>query len=213
MSGPICMIPLGWPGGLVLGRDNCSKAGVVPGRRSMHFPDRRCPVFERIVVPLDGSELAERALPAAEDLARLTGAPLHLVRIVEMSRLDRYGPYGLAATRAAFETVVEEEEAMAQDYLAAVARYLVAAGLPTTAEARHGGVVRELIGLTQPGDVIVMASHGRGGLTRLFLGSVAEEVVRHATVPVLLVRVRAADTAPLAIATAAEPMVGSATAG
>jgi nucleotide-binding universal stress UspA family protein len=50
-------------------------------------------MFTRIVVPLDGSALAEQALAVAEDLARRAGAPLHLVRVVDVTRLDRYGPH------------------------------------------------------------------------------------------------------------------------
>jgi nucleotide-binding universal stress UspA family protein len=146
-------------------------------------------MYARIVVPLDGSEVAERALPQAEELARRLSVPLHLVRVVDLTRLARYGPYALAVPAAAFDQVFEEERAAAQEYLDLTARRLEAEGLPLTTELRHGSVGRELVDLPADDDLVVMASHGRGGLRRWFLGSVAEEVVRRSRVPVLLVRV------------------------
>jgi nucleotide-binding universal stress UspA family protein len=149
-------------------------------------------VFERIVVPLDGSELAEQALPAAEELARLSGAPIHLIRVVDLTRLERYGAYGLAVEYAGFETVAAEERQVAEQYLAEVRTRLHGRGATVTSEVVDGTTTRVLVGATKPGDTLVMASHGRSGLPRWFLGSVAEEVVRHATVPVLLVRAQPA---------------------
>jgi nucleotide-binding universal stress UspA family protein len=145
-------------------------------------------VFDRIVVPLDGSELAEQALPAAEELARLRGAPLHLIRVVDLTRLERYGAYGLAVEYAGFEPVAAEERRVAEQYLAEVAAKVQERGATVTTEIVDGLTTRVLVGATKPGDVLVMASHGRTGLPRWFLGSVAEEVVRHATVPVSLIR-------------------------
>jgi nucleotide-binding universal stress UspA family protein len=62
-----------------------------------------------------------------------------------------------------------------------------------TTEVAEGPTSRILVGHSKPGDVIVMASHGRTGMARWFLGSVAEEVVRRSAVPVLLVRALATD--------------------
>ncbi len=72
-------------------------------------------MYARIVVPLDGSEVAERALPQAEELARRLSVPLHLVGVVDLTRLARYGPYALAVSAAAFDQVFEEERAAAQE--------------------------------------------------------------------------------------------------
>ena len=144
-------------------------------------------MFRRIVVPLDGSELAEQALPQAEELARLTAAPMHLVRAVDPTPLLR-GTYGLAIESAAVEPLLREEQTAARGYLDRVAREVGARGPSVTTELREGFASRELIDLAQPDDLIVMASHGRGGLARWFMGSVAEEVVRRSRAPVLLVR-------------------------
>ena len=70
-----------------------------------------------IVVPLEGSELAERALPQAEEPSRLTGAPIHLVRVVDDTVLMRYGAFGLAIEYAAIEPALAEERAAAREYL------------------------------------------------------------------------------------------------
>jgi nucleotide-binding universal stress UspA family protein len=153
---------------------------------------QEAPVFDRIVVPLDGSELAEQALPAAEELARLSDAPLHLIRVVDLARLERYGAYGLAVEYAGFDMVATEERQVAEQYLAEMATKLGERGATVTTEIVDGPTTRVLVGATKPGDTLVMASHGRTGMSRWFLGSVAEEVVRHATVPVLLIRAKPA---------------------
>lgn len=145
-------------------------------------------MFHRIVVPLDGSELAEAALPSAEEMARLAHAPIMLLRVVDFTRLEHYGPYGLALEYASVEPVLAAEHAEAAKYLAETCNQLSATGVSVTYAVRSGLVAREIVAATRPGDVIVMASHGRGGLSRWLLGSVAEDVVRHALVPVMIVR-------------------------
>jgi nucleotide-binding universal stress UspA family protein len=145
-------------------------------------------MYRRIVVPLDGSALAERALPQAQELARLGGAPLHLVRVVDLTRLEQYGAYGLALEYGGLATVLDDEAGTARAYLDGVAKRSSAARVTATTEVRRGLAARELVAAVRPGDLVVMATHGRGGLSRWLLGSVAEDVVRQAPVPVLLVR-------------------------
>ena len=145
-------------------------------------------MYERIIVPLDGSELAEQALAEAAKLAKVTGAPLFLLRVVDFTRLESYGPYGLAMEYASFEPVLEEEERVSREYLQAQAEQLAEEGLEVETGVVRGTVSRAIVGASIPGDLIVMASHGRGGVTRWLLGSVAEDVVRHSQVPVHLIR-------------------------
>jgi nucleotide-binding universal stress UspA family protein len=152
-------------------------------------------MYRRIVVPLDGSKLAEAALPQAIDLARLTGAPIHLVRVVDFTRLEQYGPYALALEYSGVEPVLSDEHAAALAYLREVRERLKGEDLYANTEVREGRVAREVVAALRPGDIVVMASHGRGGLSRWLLGSVAEDVLRHATVPVLLVKADAAAVA------------------
>jgi nucleotide-binding universal stress UspA family protein len=146
-------------------------------------------MFTRVLLPLDGSDLAERALEPAVDLARLTGARLHLLRVVDFTRLEGRGLAGVALEYVYPAALLEAEETAAGAYLDRVRERLAARDVEADVEVRHGIASREIVGQTRTGDLIVMATHGRGGVSRWFLGSVAEEVVRHASVPVLLVRV------------------------
>jgi nucleotide-binding universal stress UspA family protein len=127
-------------------------------------------MFSKLLLPLDGSPEAAAAVPAARTLARATGAAVRLVRVVPEDQAERFAP-------AAAE-------------LDAVARELGASGVETTANVRLGppddGIVAEA---EQTGaDLIVMATHGRSGLGRAILGSVADGVVSHGPVPLLLLR-------------------------
>lgn len=133
--------------------------------------------YDRILVPLDGSPFAEWALPFAEAIVRHRGR-LVLVRAVQAHVLP-----GGDEPEAQRRTVAEAER-----YLAAVAGRLQVAA-PAEVGVYYGsaaeGILAE-IGLRDAG-LVVMATHGRGGLGRAVLGSVADEVLRHAPVPVLLV--------------------------
>jgi nucleotide-binding universal stress UspA family protein len=146
-------------------------------------------MYKRIVVPLDGSDLARHALTDAAEIARLSHAPIHLVRVIDLTQLDRYGLYGFGGGGAAFQSLVDEEVEAAAADLEKIATDLRNQGLMVTTEVRRGGVVFELQQVAQPGDLYVIASHGRGGISRWFLGSVAEELVRRSVVPILIVRV------------------------
>ena len=144
-------------------------------------------MFKRIVVPLDGSDLAEQALPAAAQLAELARVPLHLVRVVDVTRLEGLGPYGLALQYGDAGEVLAVAEEAARTYLDEQRRRLEEREVGATAEARRGDAGRELVALVGEDDLIVMASHGRSGLNPWWLGSVADHVARHAAAPVLLV--------------------------
>ena len=154
--------------------------------------EKELTVYERIVVSLDGSGTAEAALGPAAELARRLGAPLHLVRVADVSRVQ-FGLNEAALEYAALGRELGEEEAEAARYLADTAARLGQDGPAPTTEVRRGFAARELVEAVRPGDLLVMASHGRSGPKRWLLGSVAEEVVRHAAAPVLLVRVGAGD--------------------
>jgi nucleotide-binding universal stress UspA family protein len=147
-------------------------------------------VYTRILVPLDGSKFAERALAAAEDLARLMRAPLHLVRVVDPTQLELAGDgiYAEVFAEGASSPLLTDEGAAAQACLERMTAREIEAGLGASGEVRHGMAAHEIVAMAQPGDLIVMSTHGRGGMARWFLGSVAEAVVRRSPGPVLLVR-------------------------
>ena len=137
---------------------------------------------KKILVPLDGSRLAEVALPEAFDFGR-GGATLVLVRAAEAARLPAADP------TEAQVTVVRE----AEGYLASIAERARKAGVKNVETSVWYGAPAESIidaARTRSIDLIVMSSHGRSGLGRLVLGSVAESVLRGTTTPILLLRDR-----------------------
>ncbi len=169
----------------------------------------RTVVYERIVVPLDGSQLAEEAIAHAEAVAHVTGASMHLVRVVDTPRLTRVGTVGLGVEQAALSAALEmiaAEEAAAIEHLEAIRNRLIERGLVTTAAVVAGQVIAELIGTVRPRDLLVMTTHGRTGLARWFFGSVAEAVIRSSPVPVLLVR---SVVAPADLGGAGHPACGA----
>ncbi len=144
-------------------------------------------MFERIVVGLDGSGVSEIALDAGSELAERLNVPLHLVRVADLARV-RWGENEAAAAYAELSQEMEEEKAKATKYLDAVAQPLRERGLAVTTEVRSGTAARALATAATQRDLLVVASHGRHGLERLLLGSVADEVARRAEAPVLIAR-------------------------
>ena len=144
-------------------------------------------LWSRILVPLDGSKLAERAIPVAAELSRLTGAKLELLWVIDLSSKDRFGDFGLSYDYEMMDKAIEEERKLANAYLSDRARGLGEGHLVAT-RIVSGIAAKEIVRLTHGGDLIVMATHGRTGIKRLLIGSVAEEVLRHAVVPIVLVR-------------------------
>lgn len=152
---------------------------------------------KRIIVPLDGSELAEHALPLAESLAQAQGGILELVHILEEPVMLDLLPSLAIPNRLA-----------AEQYLRSVAARIDATDVRTFTV--RGNPAEELIRATNgdPDTIIVMSTHGRGGLGRVVFGSVADKVVRGAAVPVVLIR----DGMPLPrarLATLLVPLDGS----
>lgn len=145
-------------------------------------------MFERILVPLDGSTVAEQALPLAVTLADALALPMHLVRVVAFDSVRASVLAGPAVAEAwARHQAAEAREAAA--YLDEQTRALRTHACPLTSEVRLGDPADELLATIQAGDLVVMTTHGRGGIERWVLGSVADAVVRRAAAPVLLVRV------------------------
>lgn len=139
-----------------------------------------------IVVPLDGSLLSESALPLAEGLAKTFGNPLLLVRATEQPRVASVSLDSPAITARIQEWAIAET----LSYLRRK-RYEVAhRGARVTTESSVGSpawFIEECVQAHNAG-LVVMASHGRNGLGRFLLGSVAQSVLRASAVPVLLVR-------------------------
>lgn len=136
-------------------------------------------MIKTVLVPLDGSQLAERGLLAACRLARETGATLVLMRAVQF--------YGDTNENEAMELEVVRE---AQQYLQALEQRLERDGFTVRTEVLPALAARAILfaAEAQHADVISMSTHGRSGLRYALLGSVAEVVVRQSRRPILLVR-------------------------
>lgn len=138
-----------------------------------------------ILVPLDGSELAEAALGPATELARATGARLTLAHVVPSGELSNWPV--LAPLR---ERPVPSLDG-ALSYLEGVADELERDGLDVEVLATHGNApATEIIEAAERvgADAIAMATHGYGGLKRTLLGSVADKILRSSTLPLLVMR-------------------------
>ena len=139
-----------------------------------------------LMVPLDGSAFAEHALPAALDLARRLGATLHVVRVHQPPILP--SPDAPVIVDAAWvESLRTEELAYLQDV---ADRFLAPTGIAFATKLVDGFPADALSAYArvQAIDVILMTTHGRGGMSRFWLGSVADALVRQSRTPVLLIR-------------------------
>ena len=146
--------------------------------------------FQRILVPLDGSHLAETALPAAAFLSGLFQSSVTLIHLVEHN-----APPAVHSERHLTDPIE------AQDYLEQVARRAFAAGVLVANHVHTteiSDVARSLVAHAAElrADLIVMCTHGRGGLRGWLFGSIAQQVVSLGTTPVLLIRPTPAGEAP-----------------
>jgi nucleotide-binding universal stress UspA family protein len=137
-------------------------------------------MYKSILVPLDGSGLAEAILPEIEKVAASMRARLILLRVCRAHVFPGKDP-----TKAEVEIVRKAEK-----YLDEITGQLTAKGFEAEAHVRYGDVANEILTHSKRNDIdlIAMSTHGRGGLTRWLLGSVAEKIIRHSEKPVLLLR-------------------------
>ena len=154
-------------------------------------------MYKRILVPVDGSATSAKGLEEAIRLAKLTGASLELVNIVDELSLafgvEAYATYSqdvLAALREGAREILEKAQQRAAS---------AGVGVDTKAIETFGARLADLIideAVAAKADLIVIGTHGRRGIGRLLLGSDAEQILRLAPVPVLLVRGGGAEAAP-----------------
>ena len=153
-------------------------------------------LYRSILVPLDGSPLAEHALPYAYEIARRAGATLHLVHICT----DKDSPIYVKDHPITDEKLASQRREHARLYLEAIKAYLSEIHadskiLVQVLDRSPENMMNESVGtfLAKHSeatniDLVVMTTHGRGGLARFWLGSVADMLVRLTNVPILLVR-------------------------
>jgi nucleotide-binding universal stress UspA family protein len=155
-------------------------------------PKPRAGRYRSIVVPLDGSRLSEQALPLAVAIAERARATLRLV-LVSVARVPVSAPVPLSAEmRQLYVSLEVEARESEKAYLETFTDQLTrqSPGLAITSTALMGPVADTLREYVQKSgsDLVVMTTRGQGGLRRLWLGSVADALIRRSSVPVLLVR-------------------------
>lgn len=153
-------------------------------------------MYDRLLVPLDGSELSAQIIPYAVELAKRCSSHVTLVRVVEtvgqaMATMTPAEP--ALVTPQAVENVVEGlqgEQETASAYIKDLANRLAAEGLRVDWAVLAGSPGSAIVSYVEGKhiDVIAMTSHGRTGVERALLGSVADHVMRNAAVPVLVLR-------------------------
>ncbi len=143
-------------------------------------------MYRRILVPLDGSQMAEQALPHAVAQARHSQAELILLRVVEPFAHAR----GMSLTN--LEEIRQQAHTWAHEYLDQIVAEIQQQGVSVQSVTIDGHPYTAIAEFaeTKQVDLIVMSTRGQSGLSRWLMGSVADRVVRGANVPVLLVRAR-----------------------
>jgi nucleotide-binding universal stress UspA family protein len=146
-------------------------------------------MFQRILVPLDGSERAERAIPVAARLAGTASGSITFLRVVT-SPIE----FAWQAMESSIGTqgALEADQTRAADYLAQVAGSHHLAGVEIKTQVLSGVPAEKILSAARPEqvDLIVLCSHGETGFKRWMLGSVAQQVARHSLVPVLVLHQR-----------------------
>jgi nucleotide-binding universal stress UspA family protein len=146
-------------------------------------------MYQTLLVPIDGSADSARALPVAAELARRTGAQLHLALVHDPSAFIPFVPGEVSVP--VYDAEVEREFRQRDDRLLQEAvTQLAGTGVHAVGTLLEGTVVEALVEHARGigADLVVMATHGRGGFSRLRLGSVAAAFLHHTPAPVLLVR-------------------------
>jgi len=145
-------------------------------------------MYKKILVPLDGSELAKKALDHAEKLAETSDAEIILLQVVALFKPIYASPELMTPI-----VVDEKQKEVAERYLTKLGEELKKKGFHVTAKVKTGmQVAAEIIDFAKESgvDLIVMCTHGHSGITRWVLGSVAHKVLTRAETPILLVHLK-----------------------
>jgi nucleotide-binding universal stress UspA family protein len=154
-------------------------------------------MYEHVLVALDGSTAAERVLEHVEALARAFGSRVTLLCAtvsVEVLLAETASPENVGDVAPIIDPmpIVEADRESATEYLRGVAARLEQHGIEVSIEEPEGPPADAIVERARElgAGLILMTTHGRGGLGRMVFGSVADRVLRHAPCPVLLVRIR-----------------------
>lgn len=147
-------------------------------------------MYHKILIPLDGSALAECVLPHAKAIARgCSTKKIVLLRVVEP-------PATVAAEGIDFVALQSADKGVAEAYLAGIQAQLSSEGFDVSSEVLAGRAAEAISEFAQQNtvDLIAIATHGRSGISRLVFGSVADRLIRSSTVPIVLIRPRGSES-------------------
>lgn len=143
-------------------------------------------MYEQIMVPIDGSKIAEQAIPYAKLLQQKLGSRIELVRVIEEPHVDPSNP----SYTSYLEHMTNTLQSETANYLQELAESLRADGLAVSWSVKLGNAASVIANVadSQPSTLVAMCSHGRSGQSRWWLGSTTDKVIHAAASPVLVVR-------------------------
>ncbi len=145
-------------------------------------------MYKKIMVPLDGSQIAECVIPHIETIAKKSSAKVELVTVIEPLEIPTRGQ--IAISDDEIKRIDAEGKKQANKYLDLVSERLTKAGVKNDTVILSGKAADRLTryAVNNDIDLIIMATHGRSGISKLFWGSVAEKILRATEIPVLLIK-------------------------
>ena len=152
-------------------------------------------MYKEILVPLDGSELSASSIPTARQLAEALGARIHLLQITTQTeefavmRGAEFGTMGSDYSQQVLDEVLTAQRDRIERYLSEVGDDLTSVGLNVTKAVEDGQPAEKIVDYAEASgiDLIIMSTHGRGGVRRFLVGSVTDKVIRSTHLPVLVI--------------------------
>jgi len=145
-------------------------------------------MFNKIMVPLDGSDLAECVFPYVEDIAKIRSSRVEIVTVFEPFEMPSHG--GMVFDEENEKEYNEYNKKKAEAYVQQIRDRFKSKGVDTESVVLVGKVDKNLVDYANDHDfdLIIMATHGRSGVERWIMGSIADKLIHYSTTPVLLIR-------------------------
>jgi nucleotide-binding universal stress UspA family protein len=149
-------------------------------------------MYDTVLLTLDGSELAEQAIPHAALVAKTMHSRLVVLRILQPLQLQANPAGGEFVDAETYQTLIDSEAEEAKSYIDKQVNLLREQGINAEGIVQLGTAPTSILGVAEDENakLIVLATRGRSGIVRAVLGSVADHIARHASAPVLLVRAK-----------------------
>ncbi|MCY4366196.1 MAG: universal stress protein [Chloroflexi bacterium] len=152
-------------------------------------------MYKEILVPLDGSEVSASSLPIARQLAKSPGARVHLLQVSSQTeefavmRGAEFGTMGADYSQQVLDEVLTAQRDRIERYLDEVGADLESDGLTVVKAVEDGQAADKIVDYAEAAgvDLVIMSTHGRGGVRRFLVGSVTDKVIRSTNLPVLVI--------------------------